>query len=83
VDLEERLSEKILRKNRQLTDYCHDSIPTNDTARLGKGQATHPMNQSQHPQGNTSPLGCKNRFGGHHGKVLSQLWNPPNQTKYM
>src|SRR5712672_921322 len=52
-------------KDKLLTLPWYDPIQTNGSARFDKGQAAHPMRQSQHPQGNTSPPGCRNWFDGH------------------
>jgi len=66
--LEERVSELQVEINK-LTHRWHDSIHSNGIARCDKGQAARLMRQSQHLQGNTSPLECKNQFGGRHNKV--------------
>jgi hypothetical protein len=60
------LSEIFKSEYQQLTDLWSSSIHSNGTGRFDKGQAVHLTRRSQHPRGNTSHLGCRNRFRERH-----------------
>jgi hypothetical protein len=76
----EECQQEISRKN-ELTHSRHNPIHSNGMAHCSMGQAVHLMRQSQHLQGNTSLLECKNQFGVHYGIVKNHVQILPNQIK--